>query len=77
MRTLSRYFGMKFLWTILTAIGRTSSREQFWNNWNGLLQLKISGSFAGMESTLDPSNDDELDRRTLDQDKQTISAFSE
>ena len=30
-----------------------------------------------MESTLDPSNDDELDRRVLDQDKQTISASSE
>ena len=30
-----------------------------------------------MESTLDPSNDDELDRRILDHHKQTIFASSE
>ena len=67
---------MKFLWTILTAIDEQAPVNNFGITGMGCFN-KISGSFAGMESTLDPSNDDELDRRILDQDKQTISASSE
>ena len=64
MDNLDSYWTNKLPWTILELL-----------EW--AVSTKISGSFAGMESTLDPSNDDELDRRILDQDKQTISASSE